>query len=117
MIPPKAQITVYGVAPPVCTARLSEPMNVFGVFQHAHLAATALETRLYRNGVEQQPLVLNPTYDFNFQALHSLHPVRQVNPQDTITISCTYTTTDEHVAFLRSLGAGCAVTLCCDRVL
>ena len=40
-----------------------------------------LETRLYRNGVEQPPLVLNPTYDFNFQALHSLRPARQVNPR------------------------------------
>ena len=41
VIPPKAEFTIYGLAPPACTARLSRPMNVFGVFQHAHLSATA----------------------------------------------------------------------------
>lgn len=47
-------------------------INVIGVLQHAHLLASGIKTRHFRNGTELKPLYDDPQYDFYFQEFRTL---------------------------------------------
>jgi len=55
-----------------------EDVNVFAVFQHAHLLATGITTHHTRNGTELKPFAHDEHYDFNFQDVRILRPERKL---------------------------------------
>jgi len=70
-----------------CTAQqylqqLGSPIKVFASMPHAHLAGTAVRTKLVRNGVFQSYVGRDETYDFDLQEIRLLDPeviVQEVN--------------------------------------
>ncbi|XP_074647748.1 DBH-like monooxygenase protein 2 homolog [Tubulanus polymorphus] len=69
-------------------------LNLFSVMHHAHLAARAMRTRHFRNGVELPWVMNDETYDFNFQTFRPVKKVVAVKSGDWLTIDCVYNTTD-----------------------
>ena len=63
---------------PSCTQRYIpvDGITVFSGFLHTHLAGRAIKTTLVRNGTAIKELFDNPTYDFNYQFLTDIEPVK-----------------------------------------
>ncbi|KAK3088637.1 hypothetical protein FSP39_021673 [Pinctada imbricata] len=51
-------------------------VTVFAIWQHGHLLARRITTRLIRDGVEQPPLADDKNFDFNYQDYRHLHDYR-----------------------------------------
>jgi len=63
-------------------------INVFGTVQHAHLLGAAIKTKHYRNGVEIEPISDDEHYDFNYQNVRSLRPMKKVMRGDSLEVVC-----------------------------
>ena len=59
---------------------LKDEMKVVAGLQHAHLLGTAITTRHFRNGIELEPLMDDPYYDFNFQQFRPMVKERVIKP-------------------------------------
>ena len=53
---------------------------------HTHLAGVSVKTTLVRNDVAIQELFDNPTYDFNYQFITDIEPVKLYQVQESISI-------------------------------
>ncbi|XP_066270632.1 DBH-like monooxygenase protein 1 homolog [Branchiostoma lanceolatum] len=73
---------------------LGQPIHVFASMPHAHLAGTAVRTKLVRNGVLQSYVGRDETYDFDLQEIRLLDPEVVVKEGDQLITECTYKTTD-----------------------
>jgi hypothetical protein len=49
-----------------------DEIRITAVFQHAHLLASGIRTRHFRNGTELKPIYDDPNYDFYFQEMRPL---------------------------------------------
>ena len=49
-----------------------QKVNVFAVWQHAHLMAYSMTTKHLRNGEEIEPFSEDTAYDFNYQQIRLL---------------------------------------------
>ena len=58
----------------------TEEIKVIGVAQHAHLLGAAITTRQFRNGVELEPIIDDPYYDFNYQSIRPVRNHRTIKP-------------------------------------
>jgi len=70
-----------------------EEINIFSGFLHSHLIGKAITARLVTNGVEQEPLLQDLHYDFNYQEQRALNRERVVKKGDTIIVDCVYDST------------------------
>ena len=52
--------------------------------QHAHLLGAAITTRQFRNGVELEPIIDDPYYDFNYQSIRPVRNHRTIKPVSKI---------------------------------
>ncbi|XP_053380830.1 DBH-like monooxygenase protein 1 [Mercenaria mercenaria] len=68
-------------------------IKIIGSVQHSHLLGVGMTTRHFRNGSELKPLVDDPNYDFNFQAIRVLPKEVSVYPGDSFRTDCTYDST------------------------
>ena len=59
-------------------------MNVFGSFLHAHLAATQIITRHFRDGKELEVLDEDRHYDFNYQQYKLLEKPVKFRPVSSV---------------------------------
>jgi hypothetical protein len=78
-IPPKSnKLTSYSTCYPKCTEKYIPDEGIFavGALLHTHLAGRAIKTTLVRNGAAIKELFDNPTYDFNYQFLTDIEPVK-----------------------------------------
>ncbi|XP_069106063.1 DBH-like monooxygenase protein 1 homolog [Argopecten irradians] len=65
-------------------------VNVFAVFQHAHLLGTAIKTRHFRNGTELEPFADDKHYDFDFQDIRARTHEIHLQKGDSVAVDCTY---------------------------
>ncbi|KAK3101729.1 hypothetical protein FSP39_005907 [Pinctada imbricata] len=70
-----------------------EGIHIISVFQHAHLLAKGIKTRLIRKGTELKPLADDQSYDFDFQDVRRVN--RTILPGDSIIVECTYNSMDK----------------------
>ena len=78
-IPPKSNKFIsYSTCYPKCTQKYipDEGIYAVGALLHTHLAGRAIKTTLIRNGIAINELFDNPTYDFNYQFLNDIEPVK-----------------------------------------
>jgi hypothetical protein len=78
-IPPKAESYKFkSTCYEKCTNKFlpDNGINAFSGFLHTHLAGRSVKTTLVRNGVAIQELFDNPTYDFNYQFIMDIEPVK-----------------------------------------
>ena len=59
---------------------MTEDIKIIAVLQHSHLLGRGVTTRHFRNGVELEPLMDDPNYDFNFQSFRPLKKERIMKP-------------------------------------
>ena len=69
---------------------LNEDIKAIAGGQHAHLLGVGVTTRHFRNGVELEPLMDDPYYDFNFQSIRPLRQERVIKPVIVINYSNTF---------------------------
>ena len=78
-IPPNSgKIDFKTTCYPKCTEKFIplDGITVFGGVLHTHLAGRAVRTSLARNGTIIKDLLVNPTYDFNYQFIMDIEPVK-----------------------------------------
>lgn len=95
-IPPRTpSYYFHGMCAGVCTRALFPEggIHVQSVLQHTHLLGREVETRVFRDGVEQPLLFADFSYDFNFQDFWSLDKPYHLLPGDDITVTCRYNST------------------------
>ena len=68
-------------------------IKVFAVLQHAHLLGHGIRTRVYRHGVEIEPLAYDENYDFDFQDYRHIHDYRTLKSGDAVIVECKYDST------------------------
>ena len=80
-----------------CTTKAlsSQPsgVKVFAILQHAHLLGRGIRTRIFRRGVEIEPLAYDENYDFDYQDYRHLRSTRTLMAGDTLTVECKYDST------------------------
>ena len=54
--------------------------KIIGQIQHAHLLASGIATRHFRNGTELSPIAYDPYYDFDVQEVRPVKPERTILP-------------------------------------
>ena len=59
---------------------MTDEVKVIAAGQHAHLLGVGVTTRHFRNGVELEPIMDDPYYDFNFQSVRPLTKERVIKP-------------------------------------
>ena len=59
---------------------MPDEVKVISAAQHSHLLGTGVTTRHFRNGVEMEPIMNDPYYDFNFQSMRPLKKERVIKP-------------------------------------
>ena len=74
-------------------SKQSSGVKVFAVQQHAHLIGRGIRTRLYRHGVELEPLAFDENYDNNYQEYRHIHDYRTLMSGDEIVVECKYDST------------------------
>lgn len=94
VIPPHEEAFVSrGYCPAQCTANAQQDTNVeqtvVAGFLHAHLLGVGITLRHFRNGVEIEPMMDDPNYDFFFQEVRPIRN-RTIKPGDSFIIECTY---------------------------
>ena len=78
-IPPKANnLELKTACYPKCTEKFVPEDGIYAVSSllHTHMAGRSVKTTLVRNGTSIQELFNNPTYDFNYQFLIDIEPVK-----------------------------------------
>ena len=55
-------------------------VKIIGQIQHAHLLATGITTRHFRNGIELPPIAVDPYYDVEVQEIRPVKPERNILP-------------------------------------
>eukprot|EP00058_Branchiostoma_floridae_P005110 XP_002590598.1 hypothetical protein BRAFLDRAFT_123613 [Branchiostoma floridae] len=108
VIPPRAEsfdTTGFCLGLDQYLQELGSPIKVFASMPHAHLAGTAVRTKLVRNGVFQSYVGRDETYDFDLQEIRLLDPEVIVQEGDLLITECTYKTTDRTQATLGGLGS------------
>ncbi|CAG2116969.1 unnamed protein product, partial [Medioppia subpectinata] len=65
-------------------------LKVFAIWPHAHLLATKLKIRHFRDGEELPWLEFDQNYDFNLQSFRVLKPIRKIIFGDQLTVECEY---------------------------
>ncbi|KAH3710540.1 DBH-like monooxygenase protein 1 homolog isoform X2 [Dreissena polymorpha] len=70
----------------------TDEFRIISVMQHAHLLATGMKTRHFRNGTELPPIIDDPSYDFYFQEFRPLPDEVVVRKGDSLSVECTYST-------------------------
>ena len=78
-IPPNSEkIDLKMTCYPKCTEKFipDDGVTVIGGLLHTHLAGRAIKTSLVRNGTVIRDLLANPTYDFNYQFIMDIEPVK-----------------------------------------
>ncbi|XP_035686300.1 DBH-like monooxygenase protein 1 isoform X1 [Branchiostoma floridae] len=108
VIPPRAESFdstgfCFGLDPYL--QELGSPIKVFASMPHAHLAGTAVRTKLVRNGVFQSYVGRDETYDFDLQEIRLLDPEVMVQEGDQLITECTYKTTDRTQATIGGLSS------------
>jgi len=106
-IPPQQQDYVYNTyCPSDCSTANLPPtgINVTGAILHAHLAATQIYFRQFRNGTELPPMFSEPYYDFAFQSFQSLPQERTILPGDSFQVECHYNTVGRTAPTVFGLG-------------
>jgi dopamine beta-monooxygenase len=73
-------------------ALLTEPVNVFASFLHAHEIGSAIHSEVFRNGESVGVIADETPFDFNSQKF--LPADIQIEPGDRIDTTCTYDSTD-----------------------
>jgi len=88
LIPPNTRDFVYqGHCSSVCTQKLDPSgISIFNVLLHAHVFATKLKLRHFRNDIELPWIASDDKYDFNYQQSRMLDEERKVLPGDRLTI-------------------------------
>ncbi|KAL4218772.1 DBH-like monooxygenase protein 1 [Mactra antiquata] len=69
-------------------------VKLIGLVQHSHLLGESLNTRHFRNGTEIKPIMLDPYYDFNFQAIRNLPREVPLRMGDSLELDCFYNSKD-----------------------
>ncbi|KAH3863952.1 DBH-like monooxygenase protein 1 homolog [Dreissena polymorpha] len=69
-----------------------EGVNVFAVWQHAHLIAKSVKTRHFREGVELEPLAHEEHFDFNYQDYRYMTKHTTLKMGDELVVECVYET-------------------------
>jgi len=78
-IPPKSnKLEFKSTCYPQCSEKFISNDGIYAVSSllHTHLTGRSVKITLVRNGVEIQELFANPTYDFNYQFLMDIEPVK-----------------------------------------
>ena len=68
-------------------------VQVFAVLQHAHLLGRGIRTRVFRRGVEIEPLAYDENYDFDYQDYRHIRKYRTLLPGDELIVECKYDST------------------------
>jgi len=78
MPPQSNKIDIKTTCYPKCTEKFipDDGIYVIGGLLHTHLAGRSVKTSLVRNSTIIQELLDNPTYDFNYQFLTDIQPVK-----------------------------------------
>ncbi|KAB7497844.1 MOXD1-like protein 1, partial [Armadillidium nasatum] len=71
-------------------------IKVFSGILHAHLLGEALSLQLIRNGVEMEPLIIDNTYDFNYQQSRFFSEEKLIKPGDHLIFNCRYNATQKN---------------------
>lgn len=67
-----------------------DEIRITAVFQHAHLLASGIRTRHFRNGTELKPIYDDPNYDFYFQEMRPLKEEVVIKKGDSMRVDCIY---------------------------
>jgi hypothetical protein len=105
------------ICPGACTeARFTEDMHVFAIFGHQHTTGTANFVHHIRDGVELEPLLENPFFDFDLQiAVRPNGFERIIRPGDDIFTECIYDTTNRNSQ--TNMGYGTTDEMCLTYIL
>jgi hypothetical protein len=85
--------------PPDCTNTYPpEGIQLLAMNLHTHVIGTAVTLQQFRNGVELQPLLEEPYYDFNFQDYtRYVNRTVKILPGDYVRLQCTYNSLSRNV--------------------
>ncbi|KAL7633131.1 UNVERIFIED_CONTAM: hypothetical protein RMT77_016501 [Armadillidium vulgare] len=98
IIPPRQFWTTTAHCTADCTQKTLPPdgIKVFSGILHAHLLGEALSLQLIRNGVEMEPLIIDNTYDFNYQQSRFFSEEKLIKPGDHLIFNCRYNATQKN---------------------
>jgi len=94
-IPPgQSDAVITAVCPAKCTQASFPPtgINVIATLLHAHTAGKAISVQHFRNGAEQKPILVDSSYDFNFQDFEMRQQELVIMPGDELVTTCHYDT-------------------------
>lgn len=57
-----------------------QEVKIISQIQHAHLLASSITTRHFRNGLELPPIAVDPYYDVKVQEIRPVKPERTILP-------------------------------------
>jgi hypothetical protein len=97
-IPPQSKdFSHTSICYPACSERYfpADGITVLSGFLHTHLAGRAVKTTLVQNGVATRELFSNPNYDFNYQFVIDIEPIK-LRKGDALITECRYETNDRN---------------------
>jgi hypothetical protein len=79
-----------------CDVPIPEPLTVYAAFGHMHLLGRSIKVELNPDTPKAQTLLDVPEFDFDHQRLQPMPTPVDVNPGDTVRVTCTHDATLRH---------------------
>jgi hypothetical protein len=76
-----------------CDVPIPEPLTVYAAFGHMHLLGRSIKVELNPDTPQAQTLLDVPNFDFDHQRLQPMPAPVDVNPGDTVRVTCTHDAT------------------------
>ena len=76
-----------------CDVPVTQPMTVYAAFGHMHLLGRSIKMELNPDTANAQTLLDVPNFDFDHQRLQPMPSPVDVNPGDTVRVTCTHDAT------------------------
>lgn len=76
-----------------CDVLIPEPITVYAAFGHMHLLGRSIKLELNPGTAKAQTLLDVPIFDFDYQRLQPMPSPVDVNPGDTVRVTCTHDAT------------------------
>lgn len=91
-LPPRMEEVVESNTINLSALGLPVDVRVWGAFPHMHTLGRSLSVEIHRDGGGDQCLIDVPRWDFNWQLAYWLDEPITISPDDSATITCTYST-------------------------
>ena len=76
-----------------CDVPIPQPLTVYAAFGHMHLLGRSIKVELNPDTPKAQTLLDVPNFDFDHQRLQPMPSPVDVNPGDTVRVTCTHDAT------------------------